>query len=41
MDYITNINFSSLFIGLYNLIPNKKKTYSQEDMTTTIEKRDP
>ena len=38
MDYITNINFSSLFIGLYNLIPNKKKTYSQEDMTTTIEK---
>lgn len=38
MDYITNINFSSLFIGLYNLIPNKKKTYSQEDMITTIEK---
>jgi len=38
MDYITNINFSSLFIGLYNLIPSKKKTYSQEDMITTIEK---
>ena len=38
MDYITNINFSSWFIGLYNLIPSKKKTYSQEDMTTTIEK---
>jgi hypothetical protein len=38
MDYITNINFSNWFIGLYNLIPSKKKTYSQEDMTTTIEK---
>ena len=38
MDYITNINFSTLFIGLYNLIPSKKKTYSQEDMITTIEK---
>jgi len=38
MEYITNINFASLFTGLYNLIPSKKKTYSQEDMAITIEK---
>lgn len=38
MDYITNINITGWFINLYNLIPNKKKTYSHEDMITTINK---
>lgn len=38
MDYIYSINFSNWLNNIYNLIPIRKKTYSQEEMTTTIKK---